>query len=212
MVKGKIMLPQYVMWHQCLLPLHTSVLAGGCVPDCSLYRLLKSWTEMRWGADARTTMVSVVHLCRDCKYLSFSSFLLIHTENSASTVISMISQNCQWQEKSTLCTSSSVWKRWLCVIDGSLVWLATPNCNLEWEGCAGIRLQELMGGNGYPSIHKFPPSSSPQICLAAGFTPQPYQRCTEAGWWHCFSGLGSPCPRLFITLALKINPVCTESY
>lgn len=68
-----------------------------------------------------------------------------------------------------------------------------------------------MGGNGYPSIHKFPPSSSPQICLASRFTPQPHQRYTEAGWWHCFSGLGSPCPRHFITLALKMNPVCTES-
>lgn len=129
----------------------------------------------------------------------------------------MISQNCHWQKKSTLCTSYS-----LCRCnsdDGSLVLLATPKSNLErahWEECAGISLQALTGGNGYPSIYKFPgnlpPSSPPQICLASGFAPQLHQRCTQAGWWHCFSGLGSPCPRRFITLALKTNPACTSRY
>lgn len=83
-------------------------------------------------------------------------------------------------------------------------------------GSAGISLQELTGGNGDPSIHTFPgnlpPSSPPQICLASGCTRQPHQRCKEVGWWHCFSGLGSPCPRHSITSALKTNPVRTSRY
>lgn len=99
------------------------------------------------------------------------------------------------------------------------MWLATPKSNLEcvhWEECAGISLQELTGENGDPSIHTFPgnlpPSSPPQICLASGCTRQPHQRCKEVGWWHCFSGLGSPCPRHSITSALKTNPVRTSRY
>lgn len=40
---------------------------------------------MGWGADARTTMVSVLHICSDCKYLC--SYTI--------TVTTMTSQNCQ---------------------------------------------------------------------------------------------------------------------
>ncbi len=60
---------------------------------------------MGWGADVKTTMVSVVHICSDCKYLCFSPFLFIYTARSAFTVTSVISQICHWQKKSTLCTS-----------------------------------------------------------------------------------------------------------
>lgn len=145
---------------------------------------------MGWGADSRTTMVSVVHICSDCKYLCFSPFRLIYTENATSTVTSMISLNCHWQKKSMLSTSYPIFLSASddCACDGSLVLLATPKSNLEcvhWGEWAGISLQELTGGNGYPSIDKFPgtlpPSSPPQICLASGFTPQPHQKYTEAG-------------------------------
>lgn len=103
--KGEIMLPQCGMWHQCLLPLHMSVLAGERVPDPGLYRLLESWTELGWRADARTTMISVVHICSDCKYLGLCHYLFIRIEYSTSAVISMISQKCHWRWKSMLCTS-----------------------------------------------------------------------------------------------------------
>lgn len=114
-------------------------------------------------------------------------------------------------KKSMLCRSCSLF---LLNRDDGVVLFVTPKSNLEcvqWEECAGISPHELTGGNGDPSIHKFPGnlprSSPPQICLASGFTPQPLQRCTETEWWHCFPGLGSSRPRHFINLTLRINPV-----
>lgn len=149
-------------------------------------------------------MVSVVHTCSDREYLCFFHFLLMYTENSVSTISRLISQNCQWQKKSM--SYRSYFLHNSCVgFDGSQGFL-----NVEL--CTGISLKKLNGGNGCPSIHKFPgnlpPSSPPLICP----TPQPHQRYTEAGQRHCFSGLGSPCPRHFIVLALRTNPVSTWRY
>lgn len=138
-----------------------------------------------------------------------------------STFTTRIYYNYHLQKKSIMCTSYSPFLRCGddCVVEmaawyDELQWKGPTLCVVHLQECVVIGLQEQTQGNGHPSMHKFPgnlpSSSSPQICLDSGSFPQHHQTYKDAGQWHCISGLGSPCPRHFISLAPKTDLVRTS--
>lgn len=144
---------------------------------------------MGWEADAWTTMVSVVHISSGCRYLCFSPH--IHREGNVHSHkydLPKLSLPEKIHIVHIILFSFSGSEQWCCGWDDSSVLLAPIKSKLDcvhWRECAGIGVQELKQGNGYPSMHKFPgnlpPSSSPQICLASASTPQPHQAYTDVG-------------------------------
>lgn len=104
------LLPQGGVWHQCLLPLHMSVLAGECGPDVA--------TKGFWNPKLRSTeeLLQRPLWFLWCTGVASVSIYVCLFASYAWNAVSLTSQHCHWWKKSMLHTSYIIWW-WSCGLD-----------------------------------------------------------------------------------------------